>query len=94
MNNLDIRYVRWPLPPTLDGREVSTGSRSFSVDSTQYLSIAKSKQEPFTLSLNKTTTITKTGVTPRNGTHKINMKFEIPGLGLLQFDFTDMVTND
>ena len=46
---------------------------------------------PFTLAMNRTTTIAASGVTLAPGAHTIGMAFEVQGLGVLRFDFTDKV---
>ena len=94
LNKLGGGYARRMLPLTLDGRELPIENCYFSFDGTRYPFHAVSNEEPFTLELNKTTTITITGVTLSNETHRINMGFEVPGLGMLQFDFTDVPKND
>ena len=94
MNKLGAGYARRLLPLTLDGREVPMESCFFSVDGAEFPFYAVSNEVPFTLDLNRTTTITITGLTLSKETHRINMGFEVPGLGVLQFDFTDVPTDD
>ena len=40
--------------------------------------------------MNKTTTISVTEVVLTDQPHTIEMSFEVPGLGVLHFDFTDV----
>ena len=44
--------------------------------------------------MNKTITIRAEGVTLEPGARKIEMGFDVPGLGTLRFDFTEVVAQD
>ena len=52
-----------------------------------------SRENTFTLAMNKTVTISVQGVSLDAGSHKIGMGFDVPGLGTLRFDFTDVVAD-
>ena len=67
---------------------------SFSVDGKQFPFDTVTAEMPFTLDLNKTTTVTIKGITLSNEPHRIEMGFEVAGLGILQFDFTDVPRNE
>ena len=89
-NKLGAGYARKLFPLDLDGQKVPLESCCFSVDGVQASFAAVSADAPFILDLNKTTTITMRDVTLSGGPHTIGMAFEVAGLGVLQFDFTDV----
>ena len=43
------------------------------------------------MALNKATTISAVGVTLSEGSHTIGMAFDVPGFGVLKFNFVDTV---
>ena len=90
LNTLGAGYARKLLPVTVDGQVVPTESCFFSVDGLRTPFSEVSNKVPFTLDLNRATTIIVVGATLSGEPHRIGMKFEIPGLGMLQFDFTDV----
>ena len=90
INRLGAGYAREMLPLVVDGEEISMDSCTFSIDGTQQPFSGVSEVTPFTLDLNKTTTITIAGVTLSAEPHTIGMGFKVAGLGLLHFDFTDV----
>ena len=94
MNKLGTGYARKLLPLDLDGQEVPSERCSFSTDGKQVPFDTVSNKTPFTLDLNKTTTITIKGVALSDEPHRIGMGFEVAGLGMLQFDFTDVPSNE
>ena len=94
MNKLGAGYARRLLPLVLDRQEVPLDRCSFSVDDKQSPFETVTAEMPFTLDLNKTTTITINGITLSNEPHRIDMGFEVAGLGILQFDFTDVPRNE
>ncbi len=94
LNKLGAGYARRMLPLALDGVEVPLKRCFFSVDGKQFSFDAVSHTTPFTLELNKSTTITIKDMTLSKDPHTIGMKFEVPGLGLLQFDFTDAPSDE
>ena len=94
VNKLGAGYARRLFPLVLDGEEVPIEHCFFSVNGTQLPFDAVSDEMPFTLDLNKTTTITIKGITLTNEPHRIQMGFEVPGLGVLQFDFTDVSSDE
>ena len=93
LNRLGAGYARRLLPLALDGREVPLHLCSFSVDGEQHSFDAVTQDTPFTLDLNKATTITIHDGQLSNEPHTITMAFEVAGLGVLQFDFTDVPSN-
>ena len=91
LNRLGSGYARRLMPLTLDGVELDMASSTFEIDGKRVPFTAVSEGTPFTLAMNKKTTIAHTGVTLTEGPHKIGMRFEVAGLGEMGFDFTDVV---
>lgn len=94
VNKLGTGYARRIFPLVLDGEDVPMEHCFFHVDGVEFPFDAVSDETPFTLDLNKTTTITIKGVTLTNESHRIQMWFEVPGLGVLAFDFTDVPSDE
>ena len=93
-NGLGSGYAHklWPL--TVDGTEVAPESTFFSLEAEQTAFIDVTKENTFTLAMNRTITIHVDNVTLQPGPRKIGMGFDVPGLGTLRFDFTDMVADE
>lgn len=91
-NKLGSGYARRLLPLTLDGQALDMTKTTFEVDGKVVTFDAVSESTPFTLAMNKTTTIAYTGGPVEAGTHKIGMAFEVAGLGEMGFDFSDDAT--
>lgn len=87
-NRLGSGYARALLPLTLDGAELDPAASTFEVDGTSTPFTGVSEHTPFTLGMNKTTTITYAGGAIAPGPHTIGMRFEVAGLGEMGFDFT------
>ncbi len=92
MNKLGSGYARRLLPLTVDGEDVSPERCEFNVDGAVVSFDSVTKENPFTMALNKATTVRARGVTLTDGPHNIGMGFEVAGLGVLKFDFTDTAT--
>lgn len=90
MNRLGTGYARRLLPLALDGQQVPLERCTFSINGKEFPFSTVSNEMPFTLDLNRTTTITIKDVTLSDEPHRISMGFEVAGLGILQFDFTDV----
>ena len=90
-NSLGSGYARGMLPLTVDGEEIPMEDSHFTVDDRTVAFSEVTKDLPFTLALNRATTITATGTPLTPGTHKVGMAFDVQGLGTLRFDFTDVV---
>lgn len=89
-NRLGSGFARKLLPLTVDGEEIDMADTTFEVDG-QLLSFDRVSQDtPFTLAMNKTTTIRARGAPLDSSPHKMGMRFEVAGLGELGFDFTDI----
>jgi hypothetical protein len=52
------------------------------------------RERTFSLAMNRTITVSVTGVSLEPGPRKIGMGFDVPGLGTLRFEFTDLVTDE
>ena len=92
-NRLGSGYAHKLWPITVDGEAVATDKTYFAVESEETAFSAVSKELTFTLAMNRTITIRVDGVALEPGPRKIGMGFDVPGLGTLKFDFTDMVAS-
>ena len=90
-NRLGSGFARRLLPLTLDGDDLDMSRTTFNIDGNPIAFDAVSKDTPFTLAMNKTTTIAYGGGALAEGPHKIGMRFEVAGLGELGFDFSDVI---
>ena len=90
-NRLGSGYAHAVWPLKADGVEVPAGSTSFVLEGKETAFSEVSKENTFTLAMNKTITIRAEGFTLEPGPRKIEMGFDVPGLGTLRFDFTDLV---
>ena len=84
-------YKLWPL--TVDGTEVPLEAATFALEGDETAFSDVSRDNTFALAMNKTITIRAAGVTLEPGPRKIGMGFDVPGLGTLRFDFTDVVAD-
>ena len=89
MNTLGSGYARRLLPLSVDGHEIPLANCAFQVDGRQCSFESISSSTPFTLDMQKITTVTIEGMNLSEERHTIGMGFEVPGLGTLQFDFMD-----
>ena len=85
-------YKLWPLK--LDGEELPADSTFFRIDGEETGFADVSRDNTFTLAMNKIITIRAAGATLEPGPHKLEMGFDVPGLGTLRFDLTDTVGNE
>lgn len=90
-NHLGSGYARRVFPLTLDGQDLAMSGTRFEVDGKVVEFEMVDSDRPFTLGMNKTTTITYVGGVLEPGPHTIGMRFEVAGLGELGFDFSDVV---
>ena len=90
-NRLGSGYAHTMLPLTVDGEELPLEASYFVVDGNETAFSMVSKTRTFTLAMNKSITIQADGVRLEPGPHKIGMGFEVPGLGAMKFDFTDVI---
>ena len=84
-------YRVWPL--IVDGNEVPADDTVFEMDGEATAFSQVNRERTFSLAMNQTITISVTGVKLEPGPRKIGMGFDVPGLGTLRFDFTDVVTD-
>ena len=91
-NGLGSGYTRRLEPLTVDGVEVPIERTAFMLGGERTGFGEVSRESTFTIVLNKTITVRVDGQTLDPGPRKIGMGFEVPGLGTLRFDFTDMVS--
>ena len=91
MNRLGSGYAYRLLPLTVDGLEMPAEKSSFVLDEFETSFVDVSEENTFTLSMNKSIMIKVDGTTLEPGPRRIEMGFEVPGLGALKFDFTDVV---
>ena len=89
-NSLGSGYAHRMLPITVDDEEVPIERCSFRIDGDERSFAQVSKENPFTLAMNRAITVVQDGVPLSQGPHKIGMGFEVRGLGTLRFDFTDV----
>ena len=90
-NRLGSGYAHKLQPLTVDGEEVPLERAVFSLEGRETTFRDVSKENTFALAMNKTITVRVDGVTLAAGPRKIGMGFDVPGLGTLSFDFTDVV---
>ena len=93
-NGLGSGYAHRMSPLNLDGMELPVNSTFFIVDGKETVFSDVSDKKPFTLVMNKTIVIWVDGVNLKLGAHKLIVGFDVPGFGTLQFDVTDVVTDD
>lgn len=85
-------YRVWPL--TVDGEDVPAEDTVFEIDGNTTAFSQVNRERTFSLAMNRTITISVTGVKLEPGPRKIGMGFDVPGLGTLRFDFTDLVADE
>lgn len=90
-NRLGSGYAQGMAPLVIDGVEIPLQDAAFELDGTTTSFSAISKDNTFTLALNKTIGVRVRGAALTPGVHTIEMGFDVPGLGTLRFDFTDAV---
>lgn len=90
-NRLGSGYAHGMLPVVVDGEETPSGNALFVLDGAVTPFESVSRDSTFTLAMNRTIVVRVEGRGLSAGTHTIGMGFEVPGLGTLKFDFTDVV---
>ena len=93
-NRLGSGYAHRVWPLTVDGDEVPADDTVFELDGETTSFSQVNRERTFALAMNRTITITVTGVKLAPGPQKIGMGFDVPGLGTLRFDFTDVVADE
>ena len=94
MNRLGSGYSHGVHPLTVDGVELPLDSTEFDLDGDVIGFSQVSHERTLTLALNKTMVVRVHGTRLEPGARKIGMGFDVPGLGSLNFDFTDVVEDD
>ena len=89
VNSLASGYAHKVWPLVLDGKEIPTDRTYLILDGKETPFSAISQENTFTLAVNKAITIWTDGVALEPGEHKIEMGFDVPGMGTVRFDFTD-----
>ena len=79
-------------PLTVDGVEVSADSSFFESDGALVPFIAVAPDRPFGLEAGADIRLSVVGPPLDPGPHTVEMAFTVPGIGALQFDFTDDVS--
>ena len=92
-NKLGAGYARKLMPITINGETAAIEDSYFYADDARHSFQDVSNGTPLSLALNRTTVISIEGHTLGDGPQTIGMSFEVPGLGMLKFDFTDAVTD-
>ena len=94
MNRLGSGYSHGVHPLTVDGVELPLDSSVFDLDGDVIGFSEVSRDHTLTLALNKTIVVRVYGSHLEPGPRRIGMGFDVPGLGSLNFDFTDVVEDD
>jgi hydroxymethylglutaryl-CoA reductase (NADPH) len=92
-NSLGAGYAQELLPLTLDGEELPKEDCFFSLGDEPVPFSAVDEATPFTLAMNKVTSITVRGHHLEEGQQRIGMGFVVVGLGKMAFEVTDHVEN-
>ena len=92
-NKLASGYARQLLPISVNGQETDIRHCYFYAEEVRHRFDEVTRDTPFSLAVNKTTVIAVDGQTLTAGRQTIGMGFEVPGLGILKFDFTDVVAD-
>ena len=92
-NRLASGYARHLLPVSINGEPADIAQCHFFVQDSRHSFEEVTKDTPFSLAVNKTTVIEVEGRSLEAGPQTIGMGFEVPGLGILKFDFTDVVAD-
>ena len=90
-NALGAGYAQELLPLTIDGQELPKEDCFFSLGDEPVAFSAVDEATPFTLAMNKVTTIVVRGRRLEEGQHRIGMGFVVVGLGKMAFEVTDHV---
>lgn len=93
-NSLGSGYSQKVWPLKVDGDELQATGSYFIVEDKETRFSDVSPDNTFFLEVNKTITIWVDGVILDPGVHTIEMGFDVPGLGMMRFDFTDEVGDE
>lgn len=90
-NTLGSGYAQRLLPLKVDGEELPPESCFFAHDGKDVPFTAVSKETPFTLGMNRETSMMVKGRKLAPGPHKLSIGFAVVGLGDLAFEVADEV---
>ncbi len=90
MNRLGAGYAHKVHPLTVDDVEAPAQSSAFVLDGEVIGFEDVSAHRTLTLAMNKTIGVRVVGVRLSAGHRRIGMGFDVPGLGTLRFDFSDV----
>ncbi len=93
-NRLGSGYAHKVWPLTVDGNEVPAEDTLFELEGETTAFNQVTRERTFSLAMNRTITIAVTGFALEPGPRKIGIGFDVPGLGTLRFDFTDLVAGE
>ena len=93
LNKLGSGYAKRLMPIAIDGVEIPIEKCAFHANGSKVLFTEITEDKPFTIALNQITTVALGEVKLSDGPHKIVMAFEVPGLGIIRFDFVDTLSN-
>lgn len=93
-NSLGSGYGIELLPLILDGKELPRENSYFVFDAEEIPFSDISSNKPFTLAMNKVTTILVKGTTLTADPHKLSFSFVAQGIGKLSFEMTDVVVSN
>ncbi len=89
-NRLGSGYAHGMQPLKIDGVEAPLDRTRFVLEDRETTFSDISRENTFTLALNKTIGVRVDDFHLEPGPHRIEMGFDVPGLGALRFDFTDV----
>ncbi len=93
-NTLGSGYAQAMLPLAIDGEELPLEHSFFFLDGRKIRFTDVTEAQPFTLAINTTTVIRAEGRTLTPGPHRIRIGFVVLGLGPMEFEVTDTVSED
>lgn len=88
-NTLGSGYARRLLPLALNGSDVDVANCFFEVEGVSNSFEDVTPETPFSLAMNRTSTLGARGVTLPDGPITVRIGFEVQGLGELSFEITD-----
>lgn len=94
MNRLGSGYSHKVHPLTVDGAEIPIENAEFDLEGSTIRFDQVTESSTLTLAIHKTIVVRVTGTKLEPSAHKIGMGFDVPGLGTLRFDFTDVVRSE
>ena len=92
-NGLGAGYTHKMWPLTVDGEEIPLEKTYFVLGERETKFSDVSKENTFTIAMNKIITVRADGVSLKPGPNKLGMGFDVPGLGTLRFDVTDLIAD-